>query len=283
VSVDATSPPRTTRIRLAVVGLGNIGIEIAHAVAAAGPAAGIALVAVDLDEGRRTEWSARGFGDAVPSLAQAAADGALDAIVLCVRLAEHAVAALAALPAGTDERPVFVVTTLRPADAIRLRDASPAGWRLVESPVSGGAARARAGDLVVMIAGDVRDGDVALLERTIASSVHRFEHLGQPAVAKLLNNALAAYNVAAYEALLAVGERAGLDARRLHAVFRESSGASWMTTHLSAVVMDLLVKDLDLARREFGTLPAVAPDASDALQADWTAMQARLRETDLST
>jgi putative dehydrogenase len=268
VSVDATSPPRTTRIRLAVVGLGNIGIEIAHAVAAAGPDAGIALVAVDLDEGRRTEWSARGFGDAVPSLAQAAADGALDAIVLCVRLAEHAVAALAALPAGTDERPVFVVTTLRPADAIRLRDASPAGWRLV--------------DLVVMIAGDVRDGDVALLERTIASSVHRFEHLGQPAVAKLLNNALAAYNVAAYEALLAVGERAGLDARRLHAVFRESSGASWMTTHLSAVVMDLLVKDLDLARREFGTLPAVAPDASDALQADWTAMQARLRETDLS-
>jgi 3-hydroxyisobutyrate dehydrogenase-like beta-hydroxyacid dehydrogenase len=230
VSVDATSPPRTTRIRLAVVGLGNIGIEIAHAVAAAGPDAGIALVAVDLDEGRRTEWSARGFGDAVPSLAQAAADGALDAIVLCVRLAEHAVAAL-----------------------------------------------------VVMIAGDVRDGDVALLERTIASSVHRFEHLGQPAVAKLLNNALAAYNVAAYEALLAVGERAGLDARRLHAVFRESSGASWMTTHLSAVVMDLLVKDLDLARREFGTLPAVAPDASDALQADWTAMQARLRETDLST
>jgi putative dehydrogenase len=278
VSDDPTPPPPWPgRARLAVVGLGNIGIEIAQAIAAAGPDAGISLVAVDLDDGRRAEWAARGFGDAVASLVSAAADGAIDAIILCVRLAEHAVAAVEALPASTDERPVFVVTTLRSADAIRLRDACPPGWRLVESPVSGGAARARAGDLVVMIAGDVRDGDVALLERTIASSVHRFEHLGQPAVAKLLNNALAAYNVAAYEALLAVGERAGLDVERLHAVFRESSGASWMTTHLSAVVMDLLVKDLDLAQREFGTLPTVAPDASDALHASWTALQARLR------
>lgn len=259
-----------SRPRIAVLGLGNIGIEIAHALATHE----VDVVAVDLADARRDEWAARGFGAAVAGL-DAVDPTSLDAVFVIVRLPEQAHAALASLPAldGEDSRPAFVITTLRSDDAAELPDHATPGWRAVECPVSGGAARARAGDLTVMVAGDVVDDDVALLERTIASRVFRFDRLGQPSVAKLLNNLLAGYHVAAFQAMCDLGGDVGLTPAVLRDLFSASSAQSWMVANLDVVLMDLLVKDVALAVEQFDWLPTVQPDPSAVLEAAWVELQ----------
>jgi len=100
----------------------------------------------------------------------------------------------------------------------------------IDSPMSGGPVRARDGTMSLMVA--CADAVFARHEpelRDLSSRLVRLgERIGDGARTKLVNNLLAAVNLAAAAEALALAERLGLDARRTLQVFEQSSAQSWI-------------------------------------------------------
>jgi 3-hydroxyisobutyrate dehydrogenase-like beta-hydroxyacid dehydrogenase len=240
---------------IVVVGLGNIGLAIAGCIAGRGRE----VCGVDLAEDRRAEWKRQTGLDAAADLADVPWDEATHVLVI-VRLTHQADAVLNRL----DELPVragtgvFLSTTLELGYARALDRYEGRAWRLIELPVSGGDSGARDGTLTVMAAGALDDADRALLRDTIAANIVTFAGWGEPTLAKLLNNVSAAYTALSYAEMLLLAQRTGMEPRRLAEVLRTSSGGSWMGEHFTALVDDLLDKDVALLRSELGELPLVS-------------------------
>lgn len=175
--------------------------------------------------------------------AAAELDGAPTDILIFVRMADQVADVLRAV----DGHPIFegvsaaILSTLAPADAVALAAEFGGSRPIAEVPVSGGVSGARDGSLTVMAAGPVGEWiDSA------ATTVFTFEHPGQPAAAKLLNNALGAANANALASLLAHSRNYGLPPEQMLSVVRASSGGSWMATHFDDFPVDLLWKDFSL-------------------------------------
>ena len=130
---------------------------------------------------------------------------------------------------------------------------------LVDAPVSGGPARASDGTMTMMIAGDARArarcADV--FDRIAGRVFHVGEAPGQAATFKIVNNLLAAVNLAAAAEALVLAKKAGIDPRAAVDVILASSGASWMAADRMPRVlagdesvraaMKILAKDAALA------------------------------------
>ena len=104
------------------------------------------------------------------------------------------------------------------------------GLEWIDAPMSGGPARARAGTMSLMVACDdaVHERQRGLLA-TLADPVFRIgTRPGDGARAKLVNNLLAAINLAGAAEALALAERVGLDPARVLDVVERSSGQSWI-------------------------------------------------------
>ena len=136
--------------------------------------------------------------------------------------------AMAALPAG---RIVMVSSTVDPDYVAALAPrVAAAGGLLVDAPVSGGPRRAADGTMTMMIAGEPAAlARCEALLAAIAGKVFRVgERPGDAAKFKIVNNLLAAVNLAAGAEALALAATAGLDLRQVVAVVNASSGGSWI-------------------------------------------------------
>ena len=165
--------------------------------------------------------------------------------------------AVAAATPGT----TFVVSSTLDADYVAGVGArlSELGMLFVDAPISGGPKRAAEGTMTTMIAGS---------PAALAATSHYFpriagriftisERAGDAARVKLVNNMLAAANLAAGAEALALGTHLGLDQKMLFDVICASSGGSWMfTDRMGRVVandptvtaaMPILTKDVGLA------------------------------------
>jgi 3-hydroxyisobutyrate dehydrogenase len=199
------------------------------------------------------------------SAAQSPADAAREAALLFVMVVDAAQVevvlfgpngAIAALPRGA----VVILSATVPASfaaatAARL-DAS--GHLMLDAPVSGGSAGAASGKLTVMASGPAAAFDSAAEAfAAIAGKVYRLgDDAGIGSTVKTVNQLLAGIHIAAAAEAMALGVRAGADAKTLYEVINNSAGASWMFgnrvphmlagdyTPLSAV--DIFVKDLGL-------------------------------------
>ncbi len=135
------------------------------------------------------------------------------------------------LASGTRDRTVLVASTVDP-DYVKGLPArvAAAGVTILDTPVSGGPAKAAAGTMTLMVAGpaDVRERCAgvfaAIAGRTFAIS----DRVGDAAATKVVNNLLAAANLAAAAEALALAEALGLDLRATADVISASSGASWI-------------------------------------------------------
>lgn len=129
---------------------------------------------------------------------------------------------------------------------------------MIDGPVSGGAAKARRGELSIMASGDPRafEKAAAVLEAA-AEKVHRLgDEPGTGSTVKTINQLLAGVHIAAAAEAMALGIRAGADPQALYDVISASAGSSWMFqnrvphildgdyTPLSAV--NIFVKDLGI-------------------------------------
>ena len=132
------------------------------------------------------------------------------------------------------------------------------GLLYLDAPISGGAAKAAAGELTMMTAGRpeayAKAGGVL---DAMAARVYRLgERAGNGSKVKIVNQLLAGVHIAAAAEAMALGLREGVDPAALYEVITHSAGNSWMFenrmahvlagdyTPLSAV--DIFVKDLGL-------------------------------------
>lgn len=126
---------------------------------------------------------------------------------------------------------VVMSSTIDPADAADLgRRLTECGLRPLDAPISGGPARARDGSMSMMLGGpaplvaELSD----LLADLSAAVFHVGEACGDGAKMKIVNNMLAAVNLAAAGEAMALAERLGLDPRQVYDVVQASSGASFV-------------------------------------------------------
>ena len=148
------------------------------------------------------------------------------------------------------------------------------GLLMIDGPISGGAAKAMAGEMTVMSSGtqeayakceDVLDA--------IAGKVYRLgDEVGPGSVVKMVNQLLAGVHIAAAGEAMALAIRAGANPDQVYEVITNSAGNSWMFqnrvphilagdyTPLSAV--NIFVKDLgivlDYAKKSVFPLPLSA-------------------------
>jgi len=132
------------------------------------------------------------------------------------------------------------------------------GLLYLDAPISGGAAKAAAGQITMMTAGRpaayAKAGD--LLDGMAAKVYKLGDRAGAGSKVKIINQLLAGVHIAAAAEAMALGLREGVDAAALYEVITHSAGNSWMFenrmahvlaadyTPLSAV--DIFVKDLGL-------------------------------------
>jgi 3-hydroxyisobutyrate dehydrogenase-like beta-hydroxyacid dehydrogenase len=153
------------------------------------------------------------------------------------------------------------------------------GIRFVDGPVSGGAARARAGDLVVMASASTQaDFDFCrpVLD-TLARQVFVIEGgVGMASTVKMVHQLLAGVHICVAAEALALAVAAGVDVQQLYEIVTAAAGYSWMFGDRGPRMMisdpevmsalDIFVKDLDIVYQESKRLRAPIPVASTALQ-----------------
>ena len=257
---------------LGVVGLGSMG----YGAALTALRKGIDVIGLDTRAEARERFLAAG-GRATDSLTDL---GALcDAVLLLVVNAAQTEQVLfdAGGLASSLKRGAVVIAsatvdpTLPPLWEARLAER---GLWLIDAPVSGGAAKAAAGQMTVMASGKAEAFAAAgaLLE-AIAGKVYRLgERAGLGSTVKMVNQHLAGVHIAAACEAMALGMRAGADPRTLYDVICHSAGMSWMFQNRVPHILDgdytplssvnIFVKDLgivlDAARKLAFPLPLAA-------------------------
>ncbi|WP_240635910.1 L-threonate dehydrogenase [Caldimonas tepidiphila] len=241
---------------IGLIGLGAMGLGMARSLRRAGHHVHVCDVRADAAQA----FAAEG-GVACASPAEVAAH--CDVVVSVVVNAAQTEAVLwGEQGAGAALRPgsVFVMcSTVDPNWSIALEQRLAAqGVLYLDAPISGGAAKAAAGQLTMMTSGrpEAYAKAGAVLD-AMAAKVYRLgDAAGAGSKVKIVNQLLAGVHIAAAAEAMALGLREGVDPHALYEVITNSAGNSWMFenriphvlagdyTPLSAV--DIFVKDLGL-------------------------------------
>lgn len=223
---SAGAPP----LRAGIIGIGNMGFAIAARLLDAGWPVSVR----DIDTAR--EAAARSLGATVCSTPALLARES-DCVIVCVVDAAQVEAVLFDADSGVCSQPsrpsVMLCPTIAPGDAAAIAQRlAVQGFDCIEAPMSGGPVRARAGTMSLMVAcADAAFERHAGLLATLADPVFRIGvRIGDGARTKLVNNLLAAINLAGAAEALALARRVGLDPARTLDVIERSSGQSWIGT-----------------------------------------------------
>lgn len=241
------------------LGLGAMGAPMATLLARAGHA----LALYDLDPARAASLgkSLGATAVTVDRLSKAAAGAATVVLMLPDSPVVESVLTgpdglLQALAPGST---VVDMGSSRPASTVALAArAGSHGVTLVDAPVSGGVARARTGELAIMVGGEAADVErVESLLAVLGTPVH-VGPVGAGHAMKALNNLLSAVGLAAASEVLSIGTNFGLDPAVMLDVLNGSTGRNHATeVKMSRFVlsrafdsgfgMRLMVKDLRTA------------------------------------
>ena len=265
---------------VAFIGIGNMGLAMALRLRDAGQP--VRVHDIDL---RRHALAAAVGAELADSPAAVAAGCALLIVVVVDAAQTEAVlfgpaGAAAALPPGAT---VMLCPTIGPADVERLAARlAEAGLGCLDAPMSGGPARARDGSMSLMVAAPpaLWAAHQGLLRHVAARLFHVGERPGDGARTKLVNNLLAATNLAAAAEAIALAQQLGLDGAQTLAVIEQSSGHSWIGADRMARALagdfaprahtTLLAKDSALAlamAAEAGITPTLGTQAAAMFQA----------------
>jgi 3-hydroxyisobutyrate dehydrogenase len=233
------------------IGIGNMGLAMALRLRELGWPVRVR----DLDAAREAEAARHGAQACATPAALAA--GCARVVVVVVDAAQSEAVLFGADGAAATLAPgsaVLLCPTIAPdsTEAIAER-LGAAGIDCIDAPMSGGPARARDGSMSLMVAcaDAVYERQRAVIA-ALSSKVFRVgPRAGDGARTKLVNNLLAAINLAGAAEALALAERVGLDPAQTLAVIQQSSGQSWIGS-------DRLPRALahDLAPRAHATLLA---------------------------
>jgi L-threonate 2-dehydrogenase len=239
-----------------VIGLGAMGMGVARSLLRAG----FAVHACDVRQPVLDAFAKEGgIACATPAELGGKCDVVLTVVVNAaqteaVLLGEHG--ACDAMKPGSV---VLACATVSPEFAVSLgKRLAEKGLKLLDAPLSGGAAKANSGEMTMMTSGPA-DAYAACEDvlAAIAGKVYRLgDAHGAGSKVKIINQLLAGVHIAAAAEAMALGLREGVDPDALYDVITHSAGNSWMFenrvphilagdyTPLSAV--DIFVKDLGL-------------------------------------
>ena len=259
-------------MRIAFIGLGNMG---------SGMAANLV----------RADHEVRAFDLNADAVAQAVADGAV-AVGNVGTACRDAEAVVTMLPADRHVRTVYNevfdfapksallidCSTIDVASARRVNiSAEDKGFVMVDAPVSGGVAGARAGTLTFMVGGT--DEAFARAEPVLARMGKAVIHAGAAGAgqaAKICNNMLLAITMIGTCEAFALAEKLGLDDQVFFDISSKASGQNWSMTSYCPVpgpvpsspanhnyqpgfAAGLMLKDLTLAMQAAGQAGADTP------------------------
>lgn len=216
-------------MKIAFIGLGNMGGPMAHNLHKAGHE----VRAFDLSQPARDKLAA----DGVPIAADAkAAVAGAEVVISMLPASQHveglflgAGDLLAQLPAGTliiDCSTIAAATSRKVAEAAKAK-----GVAFIDAPVSGGTGGAIAGTLTFMVGGDAADLERArpVLEKMGANIFHAGS-VGAGQTAKICNNMLLGATMVATCETFALARKLGLDPQTFYDISSKASGQSWSMT-----------------------------------------------------
>ena len=245
------------RYRACVVGLGSMGMGAARSCLAAG----LATYGADLNPAACQALTEAGAVAAGPDASAFA--GELDAVLLLVVNAAQCRAVLLGenglarkLRPGTG---VMVSATISAADSRALAaELEAMGLLMLDAPVSGGAAKAAAGQMTVMASGPKQAFDrLRPVLDAVAGKVYEIgDEIGLGATVKIIHQLLAGVHIAAGAEAMALAAKAGIPLGTMYEVVTNAAGNSWMfENRMKHVVdgdytphsaVDIFVKDLRL-------------------------------------
>ncbi len=262
-------------MRIGFIGLGAMGTPMAINLSSAGHE----VCGYDLRPGPVAALMDAG-GEAATSAAEAAQDAEL--LWLMVVTGEQAQTVLfddGAAQALKRGAIVIASCTQAPAMARATADRLAAmGLTMLDAPVSGGAAGARAAALTIMCSGDEKALERA---RPAFKAVGKriFEvgaEAGMGSTAKMINQLLCGVHIAAAAEAMSVAERAGVSLQTLHEIISVSAGNSWMWGDRGPRMMmddppvtsavDIFVKDLGIVLDQGKAQRLGLPLAAAAMQ-----------------
>lgn len=266
----------TAPTSVAWIGLGAIGTPMARTAAAAG----FPVAAFDLNPAAR-----EALADVAAPAASArdAARGA-DVVAVMVATPEQLDAVLfgdeGIAEVLTDETTLLIMATVGPAAIEQtLTGLEGITARVVDAPVSGGAARAAQGDLLVMVGGE--DSHVAaarpLLDALASNAPVVGQRPGDGQRFKIVNQLLCGVHIAAAGEALALADSMGLDLAQVHEVLGTGAAASFMFGDRGRRMVDgafddvrsaltIFVKDMGLVAEAAQGVGQEVPLASSAQQ-----------------
>jgi 3-hydroxyisobutyrate dehydrogenase-like beta-hydroxyacid dehydrogenase len=212
------------------IGLGAMGAGMAGNLLRAG----YELVVNDIDAAKVAALTARGARPAASPAAVARQSARTVTMVETTAQTEEVVLGDEGIIEGAARGHVVVMmSTIDPHAAKRIHDRlQDAGIAMLDAPVSGGSARAIAGELAVIAGGDAATFEScrAMFKRLSSNQFH-VGGIGQGLALKLVNNLLIQVNTVAIAEAFVMGAKAGLDAQVMYDVIKVSTGASFALDH----------------------------------------------------
>jgi 3-hydroxyisobutyrate dehydrogenase len=261
--------------RIGFIGLGNMGLPMATNLVKAGhEVAGFDVV-------KPLIGKLAAIGGLATEAISAACHGA-DTIITMLPASEHVgdvyCASGGVIDSAGDGVLLIDSSTIDVATAREVAArAAEKGVAMVDAPVSGGVAGARAGTLTFMVGGPEAAFDRArpILEAMGKAIVHAGGS-GNGQAAKICNNMILGVSMIAVSEAFLLAEKLGLDAQRLFDIASKSSGQCWSMTSYCPVpglvptspanrdyqagfTAAMMLKDLRLAQDAARTAKAAAP------------------------
>lgn len=262
-------------LQVGVVGLGAMGMGTATALLQKG----LSVTGCDISANARDTFVAAG-GSSVATPAELAHCNIVLVVVVNGAQVEQVLfgkqGVVSHLASGSL---IMQCATVAPSQAKQLGERLGAeGLMMLDAPISGGAAKAKSGELSVMASGTPEAFSCAqTVLDAMAANVYRLgDAPGVGSSMKLVNQLLAGVHIATAAEAMALGIRMGLDPEVIYKVITHSAGNSWMFenrvphilsgdyTPLSAV--DIFVKDLNIVHQTGRELALATPVAASALQ-----------------
>ena len=290
-------------MNLGLIGLGNLGTPIAKNLLKAG----YRLTVYDLCQETAEKLLAQGaqWAESPQAVAQQSDT------VLTVLPSPAAVAAVVegeqGLLAGLRPGSIWIdISTTDRHESMRLAGLCAAkGVGMLEAPLTGGIPLAHAGQMTVLVGGDIElfERCLPLLE-TIGGKIFHLGPVGSASVAKVLTNMLAAIHLWALAEGLMLGQRAGLELGTLFEAIKASCGNSYVAETEGPEILNgsydygftfaLQAKDANLAYelgREFGVPLEMGGLVEQIIQRArrkygdqaWSTQLVKLLEDDLGT
>lgn len=214
-------------MRVGFVGLGSQGSPIAERIVASGR--------FETAVWARREDALAPFRDGPARIAPSMADLAegLDVLGTCVFDAEGTRQILFGPGGAAEVLPKGAViichSTVAPDEIADIAaQAEQFGLRVLDAPVSGGAPKAAAGELIVMVGGDRETYQAALpVLETYSNQIVYLGGVGAGQQAKLINNTLLAAHIAIAHDAFSVARELGMDEAALGQILRSGSGRSF--------------------------------------------------------